>query len=158
VSRPRRLSTFDYRGPYVYSLTFCTFGRKRAFVDGAVVSRVVAVIVRTGTDRQFGVLAYTCMPDHLHLLVQARGEEISLPAFAKLVRQRTAMEARRASIAPIWQEGYYERTLRRDEDVLTVARYIANNPVRAGLIADAADWPFTGGTLLDAMFGRHNRG
>ena len=44
----------------------------------------------------------------------------------------------------LWQRYGFERTLRRDESTLSVARYILENPVRAGLAASAEDYPFLG--------------
>ena len=41
-----------------------------------------------------------------------------------------------------------ERTLRSEERVETVAKYIEANPVRAGLVHIVDEWPHTGGTLL----------
>ena len=34
--------------------------------------------------------------------------------------------------------------MRDDEDTYTVARYIVENPVRAGLVANVTDYPFVG--------------
>ena len=33
---------------------------------------------------------------------------------------------------PIWQKGYMDRAIRREEDLVRVARYIVANPLRAG--------------------------
>jgi hypothetical protein len=38
----------------------------------------------------------------------------------------------------------FERVLRNDESMLSVARYILENPVRAGLVARVEDYPFVG--------------
>ncbi len=81
-----------------------------------------------------------------------------LPPFVKLARQRAERrKSRRVRAGLLWQDGYFERTLRRDEDVTSVAVYIANNPVRAGLVERAEDWPHSGGVILDAMWGRRER-
>jgi hypothetical protein len=40
------------------------------------------------------------------------------------------------------QDGYWDRVLRPDEDVLPVADYIAMNPVRAGLVERPEDYPY----------------
>ena len=45
---------------------------------------------------------------------------------------------------PLWQDGYYERVLRRDEDIKEVARYIFENPVRAGLVQSPTEYPYLG--------------
>ena len=77
------------------------------------------------------------MPDHLHLLVQGTATEASLAPFVKLSRQRATLATRPSRTSMLWQDGYFERTLRRDEDLVAVATYIVNNPVRAGL---AREW------------------
>jgi len=154
MSRPKRLPTFDYCGPFAYSLTFCAFERQKHFESVSVVSSVRSEILRTASDRAFAVLAYCFMPDHLHLLVQGAEMEAALPPFAKLARQRASHASRASRSGILWQEGFFERTLRRDEDLTAVASYIAHNPVRAALIERAEDWPFSGGARLDAMWGR----
>jgi REP-associated tyrosine transposase len=94
------------------------------------------------------VLAYCFMPDHLHVVVQGLDDTTILTCFTKVFRQRAAIAYRRRAGQPLCQAGYYERTLRRDEDVMRVAEYIGANPVRAGLVETSDAWPFTGGTLL----------
>ncbi len=44
----------------------------------------------------------------------------------------------------LWQRYGFERTLRSDESTLAVARYILENPIRAGLVERAQDYPFLG--------------
>jgi hypothetical protein len=49
----------------------------------------------------------------------------------------------------LWQPFGYEHVLRDDEDVITVARYILANPVRAGLVATVMDYPFLGSQVYE---------
>ena len=44
----------------------------------------------------------------------------------------------------LWQEGYYELVLRKEDDARVVARYIIENPVRARLVEDPSKYPFLG--------------
>jgi hypothetical protein len=44
----------------------------------------------------------------------------------------------------LWQRYGYEHVLRNDEATMSVARYILENPVRAGLVARVEDYPFAG--------------
>jgi len=48
--------------------------------------------------------------------------------------------------ARLWQEGYYDRVLRDSEQTFEVAKYIAGNPVRAGLCDDVRKYRHTGST------------
>ena len=44
----------------------------------------------------------------------------------------------------LWQRYGYEHVLRSDEETLAVARYIFENPIRAGLVKQVEDYPFAG--------------
>jgi len=44
----------------------------------------------------------------------------------------------------LWQKGYYEHIVRENEAVLAIAKYIFENPVRAGLVSEPHDYPFSG--------------
>ena len=51
---------------------------------------------------------------------------------------------RRRNATCLWQRGYFEHVLRDDEDTIGVARYIIENPVRAGLVTNPLDYPYLG--------------
>ena len=42
--------------------------------------------------------------------------------------------------APLWQTGYYDHAIRKDEDIQAIARYIVANPIRAGLVTKVGDY------------------
>jgi putative transposase len=42
---------------------------------------------------------------------------------------------------PICQTHYYDRNLENEDKLQEKLTYIHNNPVRAGLVAEACDWP-----------------
>ena len=146
--RPRRLDGFDYTGPQRYFLTLCTFERHRHFVSRMIVSSVHQQFMRTATRFEFAILAYCFMPDHLHLLAEGVGEHSDLPAFVALAKQRAAFVTRVTLPTHLWQKGYFERVLRDDDDTFNVARYVVQNPLRAGLVRSAADYPFMGSSIL----------
>ena len=89
------------------------------------------------------------MADHLHLLVQGMKSDATLTPFITMAKQRSGYLFARRTGARLWQEGYFERAIRSDEDLTAVALYIQANPVRAGLVSRVADWPHTGGSLLE---------
>jgi len=84
------------------------------------------------------------MPDHLHLLAEGTTSESSLPKFAFAFKQKTGYVFSRTAHEHLWQDGYYDHILRHDEASLRVARYILENPVRAGLVARFDEYPFSG--------------
>lgn len=87
------------------------------------------------------------MPDHLHWLVQL--ERCPLDLLMRRVKANSARQANRllGLGGSFWQDGYHDRALRSDEDLLAVARYIVANPLRAGLVRRLGDYP-----LWDAVW------
>jgi len=44
----------------------------------------------------------------------------------------------------LWQISYHDHVLRRNQDLLAAARYIWDNPVRAGLVQSRTEYRFSG--------------
>ena len=85
------------------------------------------------------------MPDHVHLAVEGSRPDSDLRRFAKVAKQRVAYIARTEFQIPyVWQDGYYERVLRTYEGMDKLIRYILDNPVRAGLVERAEQFPHSG--------------
>ena len=144
MSRPKRLSGLSYVGRARYFLTFCTFERAKAFHDREVAERTLTQFRRTAASEQFAILAYCLMPDHVHLLVEGLSDTSDLKHFAKMAKQRSGGLHRRRCSVRLWQDGYFERVLRDTDEQRDYARYIINNPVRAGLVANPRDYPHVG--------------
>jgi REP element-mobilizing transposase RayT len=87
-------------------------------------------------------LAYVVMPDHLHWLIQVNRQR-SLSESVCVVKSCAARQvnASRASSKRVWQRGFYDRAIRKEEDLVDIARYIVANPVRAGLVRSIRDFP-----------------
>jgi putative transposase len=52
---------------------------------------------------------------------------------------------------PIWHPDYFDRYLRSADSYSAKWDYVEANPVRAGLVERAKDWPFRG-TIHDLMW------
>jgi REP element-mobilizing transposase RayT len=88
-------------------------------------------------------LAYVLMPDHLHwLVVLAEGSDLGgLMESVKGFTARRINELRGTSSESVWQPGFHDRALRKEDDVRTAARYLVANPLRAGLVQEIGDYP-----------------
>jgi REP element-mobilizing transposase RayT len=81
------------------------------------------------------------MPDHAHLIVApVEDRDLSVGDFAagfkRLLRKNLGLQDWE------WQRGCFDRLLRSDEDLESKWIYVQENPVRAGLVQRAEDWPF----------------
>ena len=140
--RSLRRGRFSMAGQ-VYLLTTVTKDRRRLFADPWTAFAACRAVHACVTGDSTQCLAWVLMPDHWHGLVQL-GEGDSLPRFMNALKSRTTKAARSdlAHTIPVWQRGYHDRALRKDEDVVVAARYIIHNPVRAGLVERMGDYPF----------------
>ena len=143
-NRPGRLPGFEYQGFNTYFLTICTHKRVRAFDDREFGRWALGQLLKQAKARNFEVIAYCLMPDHVHLLVRGRSETADLRSLILSWNTRTAFEWRRRHASALWQSGYYDRILRDHEHPYSVARYILMNPVKAGLAMRSEDYPLCG--------------
>jgi putative transposase len=144
-----RLPLEVYQGPSAYSITTTVKGRRPVFRRADVVALCMDKLRDAAGKTGFDVVAYCFMPDHLHLLVRTC-ENTDLVAFVRLFKQLSGYAYRRLTGDPEvrWQKSYYDHVLRRDEDLHAAARYVWGNPVRAGLVENAQDYPYSGSLTI----------
>ncbi|MGV3616638.1 MAG: transposase [Fimbriimonas sp.] len=98
------------------------------------------------------------MPDHLHMIVSGMTDGAAPKRAMEAFKRDSGMWLARHRPDLRWQWNFHDRILRRKE-IAAACRYIALNPVRAGLAEDIHAWPFTGSigfdlneVLLDAFW------
>ena len=149
TGKPPHLKSFDYTGFHRYSVTFCTNDRRPMFRNEAAVRLVLSQISRAAGEREFAIVAYCFMPDHLHLLVHGESEAANCKGFIALAKQYSGFYYKREFGRTLWQRYGYERTLRKEEQTLVVARYILENPVRARIAQTVEEYPFVGSLVCE---------
>lgn len=138
---------------HVYHLTIATYQRRAWFADwriGRPVARALNDPVLMGDAK---TLAWVLMPDHLHWLLRL-GEQAQLAEVVRRVKSCSAVEINRLlqRDGPVWMPAFHDHVLRDDEDVRTVARYLAANPLKAGLVDRLADYSLWDAVWLDQVF------
>ena len=147
--RPPRLYDGCYLGARSVFFTMCTFERRSYFLDFRVGARLCEQLLSTATRYDVEVVAYCFMPDHLHLLVEGRREGADIRKWTGAFRRVSGFHFRQEFGPRLWQDGCYDRVLRKEEAMLSVAKYIVLNPVRAGLCADAGAYPLLGSSRFE---------
>jgi putative transposase len=97
----------------------------------------------TRATKEFNVALgrYVLMPDHLHLFV--RGDQsFVLGNWIKGLKRAIWISTK--SQRSFWQPGFFDHLLRSDESYAQKWQYVRQNPVRAGLVKFAEDWPYQG--------------
>ena len=112
-----------------------------------------ATVRRVHALRPFHIDAWVVLPEHLHALwtlpegdanYRDRWQAIKM-GFSKGIAGGEARSASRRVRGErgIWQRRYWEHTIRDDDDYTAHMDYIHFNPVKHGLVANTADWPFS---------------
>ena len=157
--RPERLEGFTYIGKHGYSLTICTYQRYEAFRDADFTRESIARLLITAKRFGFAVIAYCFMPDHVHLVVLGLRDDSALESFVKSLNTQLGFYWRQKTGGTLWQGGYRDDILWSDVSLILTARYVVMNPVRAGIVDQPEQYPFTGSTrytiaeILDEGFG-----
>jgi putative transposase len=87
--------------------------------------------------------AYCLMENHYHLALMT--PEPNLGAGMRRLNQIYAQwfNHRHDRVGHLFEQRYWSRLLETEADVLAVVRYIAGNPVRAGLCDRPEEWPWS---------------
>src|SRR6202030_3151810 len=127
----------------VFFVTFCTYQRRKLLAADSVNSAFVA-FARHAYTRNIAVGRYVIMPDHLHLFV-CGPDDFELGRWIGMLKQRLGKAvAPTKSSRLIWQRGFFDHVLRSNESYGQKWNYVRENPVRAGLVEKAEDWPYQG--------------
>ena len=131
----------------IYLLTANTFERTPVFKDFTLGRLVVNQFRNAHEQGCAKSLAWVVMPDHFHWLIELqRGSLSELMQRTKSLSTKAMNRSVGGKIC-LWQQGYHDRALRRDEDLVKMARYVVANPLRAGLVEKLGDYP-----LWDAVW------
>jgi len=129
----------------IYLVTSVTEQRRKVFADFYLARIVVDALRFQHKQEHVESLAFVVMPDHFHWLFVLKND-YSLAKVMQGVKGRSSraaklMQPNCAVKGMLWQKGYHDHALRK-EDVLQVARYIVANPLRAGLVKNLGGYPF----------------
>ena len=160
----------DYRrnwvagGCYFFTVNLCD-RRSDLLVRGIEPLRSA---VRTTRGRHpFHIDAWVVLPDHLHCIWTlpphdadfSRRWQMNKTMFSRSMPRDASPRASlvRKREAGLWQRRYWEHTIRNEQDYAAHIDYVHFNPVKHGLAASAAEWPFSSFTRCVAL-GLYPRG
>ena len=92
---------------------------------------------------RYRLLCWVIMPNHVHLLMETDARH----PLAKVVQSWKSFTAKQANAllgrtGVFWDREYFDRYIRDDGHRAAVVHYIEENPVKAGLVERAGEWPW----------------
>jgi REP element-mobilizing transposase RayT len=152
--KPHRLARERYRGQVILAFTGCVEEKRPLFADAAAVTSSVERLTNACDKYSCNVLIYCFMPEHSHLIT--RGRSMAADAWKAMVAFKQQIGYWIAQNRPSFkfQKDFYDHLIRADEDLVAQIRYVAQNPVRRGLVKHWFEYPHTGAigvSLLDVL-------
>jgi len=139
MSRPLRI---EFPGA-VYHVTSRGDRREPIFVDDADRQNLLEVLAQAMDRFDAEVLAYCLMGNHYHFVLHTRAANLS-----RLMRHLNGaytqnFNRRHQKVGHLFQGRFKAVLVDRDAYLLEVCRYVELNPVRARMVDQPADWPWS---------------
>lgn len=122
-----------------------TASRRVAWLSDARVAAAVVAALQRGQDdlHHYRLHAFVVMPNHVHILVEAGIEAVRFLRGLKGATARAANSILHRTGRPFWQDESFDHWVRNGKEFERIQAYIERNPVSAGLVEKAEDWPWS---------------
>ncbi len=127
-----------------YFITICAHMQQNLFQRDEIAELVVGTFFKYRDAGEFEFHEYVVMPNHVHLLLSI-GEQQQLSRVIQLIKGGFSHSLRENGIVfrAVWEQRYYDRRVRDENEFAELARYIRENPVRKHLAERAEDYSYS---------------
>jgi putative transposase len=117
--------------------------RQNVFETAGDFTAFLKAIADLKERKAFDLFGYCLMSNHIHLLIGPRKGSISRIVQSLLVSHTQRYHLFHKSSGHVWQGRFKSPVIQDDEHLLAVLRYIEANPVRANMVKQAGDYPWS---------------
>lgn len=141
----------NYRRLYIpggsYFFTVVTHERQRLFDSVQRVKELRQAFRYVKTRRPFTIVAAVVLPDHLHCVWQLPDDDCDFSTRWQMIKtvfsRHLPSPVGKGGAKTVWQPRFWEHAIRDEEDFRRHLDYIHYNPVKHGLVATPAAWPYS---------------
>jgi REP element-mobilizing transposase RayT len=123
--------------------THCVWAAPALFRDDTDRVSFLRELARATARIEWTCMAYCLMRTHYHVILDVEDGALPRGMHALNFRYACAFNQRHDMRGHVQAARYGSRRVADDEELKYVFRYVARNPVEAGLCADPADWPWS---------------
>lgn len=127
----------------VYHLGTRGVDRCTVYVDDDDRRRFLRYLASVVEDYHWHMHTLCLMTNHYHLVVETEQRLLSLGMQRLNGRYAEDFNAKFKRTGHLWGDRFWARFVEDEEHLASVCEYVVNNPVRAGLVAHARDWPWS---------------
>ena len=130
--------------PGTYFVTSRTWESRKLFTKPPVCEIFMEALLYYRSEGEYLLHSFVLMPDHCHLLLTP-GSDATLERAVKLIKGGSAhrIGQKLNFHFPVWQRGFTDHRIRDAQDYETHLQYIEQNPVKAGLVSSASEYPWS---------------
>ena len=135
-----------------FYVTSSTFGKKFFLQSERAAQLFLQVLYEYRRQGKFRLHEFVVMPSHFHLLLTVDAE-ISIEQAVQFIKGGFAFRAGRelGFRSAIWQRGFSEVRVSNSQMAEQISEYIRNNPVVAGIVAEASEYPRSSACSADEL-------
>jgi REP element-mobilizing transposase RayT len=139
MSRLRRLVVSDR-----WFFVTCRLLPRRRILSAAEFATLAQVIGERRAEHKFLPTAWVFLPDHWHAVFYPR-HPLTISLVMEAIKDGATKRINRArrEAGRLWQPRFFDRALRTVKEYHEKVEYIHLNPVKAGLVSRAEDWPWS---------------
>jgi REP element-mobilizing transposase RayT len=132
----------------VHHITARGVEKRSIYMDDLDRQRFIVGLTKATRERDWRCLAYCLMGNHFHLLIRTPEPTLSAGMRDLNGQYARAFNRRHGRRGHLFEERYHSSRILRESHLREAVRYIAMNPVRAGLCAAPGDWPWSSHAAL----------
>ncbi|NMC16104.1 MAG: transposase [Chloroflexi bacterium] len=128
-----------------YFFTLVTYKRVKIFLDDICTESFFDALGKVKDTHHFELLAYCVLPDHIHLLMTLDNTDSNFSSRIKEIKRKATLAIREHLQNPslhVWQDRFWEHTIRDDNDLKMHFDYIHYNPIKHGY-SEKYDWKWS---------------
>ncbi len=143
MSKPTREPGGSHKGA-TYHVSAQAWNRTNILQTERMARLFIDTLYSYRSQHKFLLHAFVVMPNHVHVLITP-DDTITLERSVQFIKGGFS---RRAKVelgfcGEVWQRGFADHRIRDSDDFAHHVEYVHSNPVRAGKVLRAADYPFS---------------
>jgi len=127
----------------IYHVMVRGIGQQDIFYDEEDMQKYLEIAAKVSTENQVSVLGYCLMPNHVHLLIKEGDKDLSVVMKRLGVSYAYWYNWKYERSGHVFQDRYKSEPVENDAYLLTVIRYIHQNPVKSSLVSKPHEYKWS---------------
>lgn len=140
-SMPRKPREYSSTG--IYHVMVRGNERKEIFHENEDRKRFLYILEQKKSKKEYDLYAYCLMDNHAHLIIKENMDHITRIMKRINTSYASYYNKKYGRVGHVFQDRYKSEVIEQESYLLEVIRYVHNNPVKARLVDDPKDYPWS---------------